>query len=173
MYICMFNAHFDPVLWSSSSKACELLVQSRGVHTQPCFTCFLLYSKPSHVHVTDLPYPYAAYASVTWCSHPCMLSYPTASPATSMSLTYPIHMLLMHQSRGVHSHACFLIAQPRVHVTDLSIMLLLQVDEEFSGAVINKLSERKGIMLDMRPAAEVLAVFICTCKCMGTCVCLC
>jgi predicted membrane GTPase involved in stress response len=30
-----------------------------------------------------------------------------------------------------------------------------QVDDEFSGPVINKLSERKGIMLDMRPAAEV------------------
>ena len=28
------------------------------------------------------------------------------------------------------------------------------MDDEFSGAVINKLSERKAIMLDMRPAAE-------------------
>jgi len=32
--------------------------------------------------------------------------------------------------------------------------VVVEVDEEFSGAVINKLSERKAIMLDMAPAAE-------------------
>jgi GTP-binding protein len=32
--------------------------------------------------------------------------------------------------------------------------VVVEVDDEFSGSVINKLSERKAIMLDMRPAAE-------------------
>ncbi len=61
-------------------------------------------------------------------SHALHVSYCTASPATSMSLTYPTHMLLMHQSRGVHIHACFLIlqqAQPRpCHWPTLSICCL-------------------------------------------------
>ena len=33
--------------------------------------------------------------------------------------------------------------------------VVVEVDDEFTGAVINKLSERKGVMTDMRPAAEV------------------
>ena len=32
--------------------------------------------------------------------------------------------------------------------------VVVEVDDEFSGPVINKLSERKGIMTDMKPAAE-------------------
>ncbi|EKX44547.1 hypothetical protein GUITHDRAFT_109662 [Guillardia theta CCMP2712] len=32
--------------------------------------------------------------------------------------------------------------------------VVVEVDDEFSGAVINKLSERKAVMTDMRPAAE-------------------